>query len=203
MVTKKVRQISGNTPSGEVKLEVVFSHSSARRAIGLKPWWVIKNGKELLWSPLFPALSANWGGVTLTLLSYGGCVALLKMSAVTEASSRCHTGFTGNGAAVVGSVQPRRESSVQQPELGQRTQDVYLTKNTVTNRIKKEGKGELHNPSKTPPNNFETHIFGEEHHGHRHQGNVPAVTACCAVFFDSSPSHSDHIYLQICLCVCF
>lgn len=40
--------------------------------------------------------------------------------------------------------------------------------------LKKEGKGELHNPSKTPPNNFETHISGEERHGHRHQGNAPS-----------------------------
>lgn len=49
------------------------------------------------------------------------------------------------------------ESSVQQPELEQRTQDVYLTKNAVTNRIKKRGRGsciiplKLHQITLKPP----------------------------------------------------
>lgn len=183
MLRKKVRQISGNAPSPGIP----HTHNSAHFVLILQ-------------------ISDNCVGVTLTLLSFGGCVAQQNKSAVAEASSRHHDGFTGNDAAVVGSVQPCGKSSVQQPELEQRTQDVYLTKAAVTNRIKKkkkEGKGELHNPSNTPPNNLESHIFGEERHGHRRRGNPPTVAANCTAFFDSSPSHSDHIRLQTCLWVCF
>lgn len=182
MVTKKVGQISENWKRSGRKSETGGSAQSQlgqERYINLKPWWVIKNGKELLRSVL--------------------CCRRCRLSP-RPCQVATHTGFTGNGAAGVGDVQPSGESSVQQPELEQRAQDVYFTKSADTNRIKKRGRVSCIIPPKLHQTTLKpkflaksvTSIVTEETHPQWLQ---------TAVFFDSSPHHSDHIHLQICLCV--
>lgn len=53
MVTKKVRQISGNAPTGEVKLEILLCHSSARRVTWYISYKMERSCSDLLFFLLF------------------------------------------------------------------------------------------------------------------------------------------------------